>query len=132
MSYPKGKQDLVCYSYEPWHYRYFGRDLAKQIHDSGVTPREYLWANFTQLDSTFQPAPSATPSAPPTEAPTPTASPTATPTLTSDSPSPDSSAGPTTPAGTPTGPGAALVVVTVLIVVTGIGLANALDRARRR
>ena len=30
MSYPKGKQDLVCYSYEPWHYRYFGRDLATE------------------------------------------------------------------------------------------------------
>lgn len=50
MSYPKGKADVVCYSYEPWHYRYVGRELAKEIHDSGLTIREYLWANFTQVD----------------------------------------------------------------------------------
>src|SRR5439155_7577986 len=50
MSYPKGKQSVVCYSYEPWHYRYYGRDLAKAIHDSGLTPRQYPWAYFTQVD----------------------------------------------------------------------------------
>jgi D-alanyl-D-alanine carboxypeptidase len=47
MSYPKGKMKLTCYSYEPWHFRYVGRELAAQIHASGLTPREYLWANFT-------------------------------------------------------------------------------------
>jgi zinc D-Ala-D-Ala carboxypeptidase len=63
MSYPKGKQSLVCYSYEPWHYRYFGRELAKKIHDSGLTTREYLWANFTQIDPvTGLPLASASPS----------------------------------------------------------------------
>jgi LAS superfamily LD-carboxypeptidase LdcB len=50
MSYPDGKKDLVCYRYEPWHYRYVGRDMAAKIHDSGLTIREYLWANFTQVD----------------------------------------------------------------------------------
>ena len=50
MSYPNGKKDLVCYRYEPWHYRYVGRDLAAKIHESGLTIREYLWANYTQLD----------------------------------------------------------------------------------
>jgi D-alanyl-D-alanine carboxypeptidase len=50
MCYPDGKTDRTCYDYEPWHYRYLGRDLAKQIHDSGLTIREYLWANFTQVD----------------------------------------------------------------------------------
>jgi D-alanyl-D-alanine carboxypeptidase len=50
MSYPKDKQDVTCYRYEPWHYRYLGRDLAKQVHDSGLTIREYLWANYTQVD----------------------------------------------------------------------------------
>jgi D-alanyl-D-alanine carboxypeptidase len=50
MSYPDGKSDAVCYSYEPWHYRYVGRDLAEKIHDSGLTIREYLWANYTQVD----------------------------------------------------------------------------------
>jgi D-alanyl-D-alanine carboxypeptidase len=50
MSYPNGKKDLVCYRYEPWHYRYVGRDIAAKVHDSGLTIREYLWANYTQLD----------------------------------------------------------------------------------
>ena len=57
MSYPDGKDELVCYHYEPWHYRYVGRDHAKKIHDAGVTIREYLWANFTQLDSACVAAP---------------------------------------------------------------------------
>jgi len=50
MSYPDGKKDLVCYRYEPWHYRYVGREIAAKIHDSGLTIREYLWANYTQVD----------------------------------------------------------------------------------
>jgi D-alanyl-D-alanine carboxypeptidase len=43
LSYPKGMADETCYAYEPWHYRYVGRDLAQQIHDSGLTPRRFLW-----------------------------------------------------------------------------------------
>ena len=50
MSYPKGLDERVCYHYEPWHYRYVGRAIAKKIHDAGTTIREYLWANYTQLD----------------------------------------------------------------------------------
>jgi D-alanyl-D-alanine carboxypeptidase len=46
MSYPKGKFAKVCYAYEPWHYRYVGRKLAAKIHDSGLTPREYLWRHY--------------------------------------------------------------------------------------
>ncbi len=44
MSYSKGESpDVTCYMYEPWHYRYVGRDLAAAIHDSGLTAREYMW-----------------------------------------------------------------------------------------
>lgn len=43
MSYPKGAQDLVCYDYEPWHYRYVGREAAAAIIARGVTLREWLW-----------------------------------------------------------------------------------------
>lgn len=46
MSYPKGKFQTVCYEYEPWHYRYYGRALAEQIHDSHQTTRRYLWKHF--------------------------------------------------------------------------------------
>lgn len=47
MSYPKDKQEESCYSYEPWHYRYIGKEYAEQwkvIHDAtGMTLREWLW-----------------------------------------------------------------------------------------
>lgn len=43
MSYPKNKEALTCYSYEPWHYRYVGRAEAKAVHDSGLTLRQWLW-----------------------------------------------------------------------------------------
>lgn len=43
MSYPEGKKDVTCYSYEPWHYRYLGRDAAEAVQASGLTLREWLW-----------------------------------------------------------------------------------------
>ena len=43
MSYPRGSRDVTCYVYEPWHYRYVGRETARAIHESGLTPREFLW-----------------------------------------------------------------------------------------
>ncbi len=43
LSYPKNKEDITCYVYEPWHYRYMGRELARKIHESGLTLREWLW-----------------------------------------------------------------------------------------
>ena len=64
MSYPKGKSAVTCYAYEPWHYRYVGRDVAAKVRASKLTLREYLWKQQT-----------ATPP-PPTPTPTPTPSPT--------------------------------------------------------
>jgi D-alanyl-D-alanine carboxypeptidase len=44
LSYPKGvSQDVTCYRWEPWHYRYVGRDLAAAIHQADLTTREYMW-----------------------------------------------------------------------------------------
>jgi len=43
LSYPKGESDTTCYMYEAWHFRYVGIEGAREIHDSGVTLREYLW-----------------------------------------------------------------------------------------
>jgi zinc D-Ala-D-Ala carboxypeptidase len=42
-SYPIGEESVTCYAHEPWHYRYFGRELAARIRASGLTTREYLW-----------------------------------------------------------------------------------------
>ena len=46
LSYPKGEAAETCYAYEPWHYRYVGRDVAAAIHASGETPRRYLWETY--------------------------------------------------------------------------------------
>ena len=43
MSYPAGQEAVTCYSYEPWHYRYVGREVAAEIRASGLTLREWLW-----------------------------------------------------------------------------------------
>jgi zinc D-Ala-D-Ala carboxypeptidase len=46
MSYPDGRKGVTCYRYEPWHYRYVGREMAADIHDSRLTLREYLWKHY--------------------------------------------------------------------------------------
>jgi D-alanyl-D-alanine carboxypeptidase len=43
LSYPDGRRSVTCYPYEPWHFRYLGRDLAARAHASGRTLREFLW-----------------------------------------------------------------------------------------
>ena len=40
--YPKGKEDITGYTYEPWHVRYIGRSTAKLVYDSGLTLEEFL------------------------------------------------------------------------------------------
>lgn len=40
--YPKGKEGITGYKYEPWHVRYLGEKLAKNVYDSGLTLEEYL------------------------------------------------------------------------------------------
>ena len=40
--YPKGKEDITGYSYEPWHLRYVGKNAAKEIIENQLTLEEYL------------------------------------------------------------------------------------------
>ncbi|MCC5893896.1 MAG: D-alanyl-D-alanine carboxypeptidase family protein [Alkalibacterium sp.] len=40
--YPKGKEHITGYMYEPWHLRYLGVDLATKVYNSGKTLEEYL------------------------------------------------------------------------------------------
>jgi D-alanyl-D-alanine carboxypeptidase len=42
MSYPADGQDRTCFGYEPWHYRWVGRDDAAAVRESGVDLRRYL------------------------------------------------------------------------------------------
>lgn len=43
--YPKGKQNITGYKYEPWHVRYLGVDIATKVKNSGLTLEEYLGIN---------------------------------------------------------------------------------------
>ncbi len=39
--YPKGKEDITGYQYEPWHLRYVGSKVAKEITRRRITLEEY-------------------------------------------------------------------------------------------
>lgn len=40
--YPKEKQSITGYKYEPWHLRYVGIDLATKLYEKNLTLEEYL------------------------------------------------------------------------------------------
>ncbi len=40
--YPKGKESITGYKYEPWHIRYLGVEKATDVYNSGLTLEEYL------------------------------------------------------------------------------------------
>ncbi len=40
--YPKGKESVTGYMFEPWHVRYLGKDVAKKVYESGKCLEEYL------------------------------------------------------------------------------------------
>ena len=40
LRYPKEKETITGYSYEPWHFRFLGVDLATALHESGLTFEE--------------------------------------------------------------------------------------------
>lgn len=46
LRYPKEKQQITGYTYEPWHFRYLGVDLARKVTDSGLTLDEYFNAVY--------------------------------------------------------------------------------------
>lgn len=41
LRYPQGKEAITQYEYQPWHYRYIGKDLAQKVVASGLTYDEY-------------------------------------------------------------------------------------------
>lgn len=44
LRYPKNKESITGYMYEPWHFRYVGIDLAKKLYNNGdwMTLEEYF------------------------------------------------------------------------------------------
>ncbi|HET7520899.1 MAG TPA: M15 family metallopeptidase [Candidatus Limnocylindria bacterium] len=124
MSYPKGEDgalfsEATCFHYEPWHYRYVGREMARKIHRSGLTIREYLWKHHTLVNPrTGQPIATQTPTPSPSPTPTPAASATASPTPGAEAPS----AAPATPTAAPSAsppPGSGPLGIDPLVI--GIG-----------
>lgn len=42
LRYPEGAESITGYGYEPWHFRYVGVDVAKEISEKGITFEEYM------------------------------------------------------------------------------------------
>lgn len=40
--YPADKTEITGYNYEPWHLRYVGKEIAKEIYDQDITLEDYL------------------------------------------------------------------------------------------
>jgi len=44
--YPEGKETITGYSYEPWHLRYVGKDVASDIYQNEWTLEEYFGFDY--------------------------------------------------------------------------------------
>ena len=42
LRYPKKKEEITGISYEPWHFRFVGKEAAEEITRQGITLEEYL------------------------------------------------------------------------------------------
>ena len=42
LRYPVDKSAVTGIVYEPWHYRYVGKEAAREITEQGLTLEEYL------------------------------------------------------------------------------------------
>ncbi len=49
LSYPINKESVTGYVFEPWHYRYVGRENALILHQTGLTLQEQQTANLDDL-----------------------------------------------------------------------------------
>lgn len=49
--FPDGKENITGYQYEPWHIRYVGVDVAKEIQKYGLTLEEYLGVDSVYAES---------------------------------------------------------------------------------
>ncbi len=126
LSYPRGEggalfSEATCFHYEPWHYRYLGREIARKVHRSGLTIREYLWKHHTQLDTNLQPVATPTPTPSPSPSPTPEPSPSVTPAATT-SPTPMSTTESSDSAATPSPAGESLLLEPPLIAAVAVAL----------
>lgn len=46
LRYPKDGYDITGFKYEPWHYRYVGKDLASYLTKNNITLDEYYFKKY--------------------------------------------------------------------------------------
>ncbi|MGL5315196.1 MAG: M15 family metallopeptidase [Peptostreptococcaceae bacterium] len=45
LRYQEGKESITGYRFEPWHFRYVGKDLAEELKEKNITLEEYYGVN---------------------------------------------------------------------------------------
>lgn len=51
LRYPKDKESITHVQFSPWHYRYFGKEMAKEMFDNQWTYEEWLKAKGAQFEA---------------------------------------------------------------------------------
>ena len=72
LRYPEGKSAITGYMYEPWHWRFVGREAATEIHERNLTLEEYLderYGNVILPEETTSAPEQTTPNETTTESP---------------------------------------------------------------
>ena len=49
LRYDEGWEDITGYQFEPWHFRYVGKEYAKEIHDANVPLETWLVSHRVDL-----------------------------------------------------------------------------------
>ena len=52
LRYPEGKEQITGYKYEPWHFRFVGLTLARELYETDITLDEY-YEKLTKLKKTL-------------------------------------------------------------------------------
>ena len=99
MRYSSDKTNITAIIYEPWHYRYVGKEDAKKIYESGLCLEEYLGKTG---EVNVEPTPTTTKPTTTTTTTTTTTKPTTTPTTTTPTTTTTTTTTTTKPTTTPT------------------------------
>lgn len=46
LRYPEDKTEITGIDYEPWHFRYVGKEAAREIMESGICLEEYIELHY--------------------------------------------------------------------------------------
>ncbi|MCL1791765.1 MAG: D-alanyl-D-alanine carboxypeptidase family protein [Peptococcaceae bacterium] len=54
LRYPADKIDITGFMYEPWHYRYVGKEVAAEIYRLGISFDEYVATHLIGIDESLR------------------------------------------------------------------------------